>query len=136
MRYLTIVLSLLLVFTISCKNDSKEQGLQMKEVMAIHDEVMPKMSEISKLVATLKAKADSTENSKAYKDAMKDLQDAHKEMMDWMTGFGNRFNSDEILNGASLNPEKMKWLKEEEKKIKKVKKDIIKSIDNAKKLLN
>ncbi|MGB5320044.1 hypothetical protein, partial [Eudoraea sp.] len=108
---------------------------QMKEVMAIHDEVMPKMGDISKLVATLKSKVDTTENGKAYEKAMIDLQNAHKEMMDWMRGFGDRFNSDEILNDAALSPEKLKWLEEEEQKIKKVKEDINSSIKNAEKLL-
>ncbi|WP_276388721.1 hypothetical protein [Eudoraea chungangensis] len=137
MRFIIPLLAFLLISTLSCKDEVKknEVNLQMKEVMAIHDEVMPKMSELSTLVATLKRKADSTANGKEYKDAMEDLQDAHKEMMDWMKEFGDRFNYDEILNGASLSSEKKKWLKEEKKKIKKVKKDILKSIEKAKKLL-
>lgn len=137
MRFIMPLLAFLLISTLSCKDEAKkkEVNLQMKEVMAIHDEVMPKMSELSNLVATLKSKADSTANGKEYKDAMEDLQDAHKEMMDWMKEFGDRFNYDEILNGASLSSEKKKWLKEEKKKIKKVKKDILKSIEKAKKLL-
>ncbi|MGB5170043.1 MAG: hypothetical protein WBN69_01290 [Eudoraea sp.] len=128
---------LFLTFISACKDSPQKSDTpsQMKEVMAIHDEVMPKMGDISKLVATLKSKVDTTENGKAYEKAMIDLQNAHKEMMDWMRGFGDRFNSDEILNDAALSPEKLKWLEEEEQKIKKVKEDINSSIKNAEKLL-
>ncbi|MGB5356728.1 MAG: hypothetical protein WBN11_08535 [Eudoraea sp.] len=128
---------LFLTFISACKDSPQKSDTpsQMKEVMAIHDEVMPKMGDISKLVATLKSKVDTTESGKEYEKAMIDLQNAHKEMMDWMRGFGDRFNSDEILNDAALSPEKLKWLEEEEQKIKKVKEDINSSIKNAEKLL-
>ncbi len=128
---------LFLTFISACKDSPQKSDTpsQMKEVMAIHDEVMPKMGDISKLVATLKSKVDTTESGKEYEKAMIDLQNAHKEMMDWMRGFGDRFNSDEILNDAALSPEKLKWLEEEEQKIKKVKEDINSSIENAEKLL-
>lgn len=128
---------LFLTFISACKDSPQKSDTpsQMKEVMAIHDEVMPKMGDISKLVATLKSKVDTTESGKEYEKAMIDLQNAHKEMMDWMRSFGDRFNSDEILNDAALSPEKLKWLEEEEQKIKKVKEDINSSIENAEKLL-
>jgi len=126
-----------LVFFLSCKEEEKksETRSQMKEVMAIHDEVMPKMGTIGKLVSELKPKVDSTEKGIAYDKAMKDLQAAHKSMMDWMKGFGDRFTSDEILNGAALTEQKQEWLNEEEKKVKALKLQINNSIENAEKLL-
>lgn len=134
---LTAILSLIIV---SCKEDPKpkqvnESPSKMEEVMAIHDEVMPKMSTIGKLVAELKPKADSTEQGLPYLTAMTDLQDAHKSMMDWMKGFGDRFDSDEILRGKELSPEKKVWLLEEEVKVKALRDQINGSIDNAEKLL-
>ncbi|MEL6917986.1 MAG: hypothetical protein AAFO99_09670 [Bacteroidota bacterium] len=66
---------------------------------------------------------------------MKDLQDANKAMMDWMVNFGDRFDSDEILNGKALNSEKQQWLNEEEKKIMEVRDQINGSIEKAKTLL-
>ncbi len=108
----------------------------MQEVIAIHDEVMPKMSDISKLVAQLKPMADSTETGMEYMVAMKDLQAAHKSMMDWMQGFGSRFDSDEILNGKELNSEKKAWLLEEEQKVIRLRKDINGSIERAEALLS
>jgi predicted nucleic acid-binding Zn-ribbon protein len=137
MRSKFFLFILFLTFISACKDSPQKSDTpsQMKEVMAIHDEVMPKMGDISKLVATLKSKVDTTESGKEYEKAMIDLQNAHKEMMDWMRSFGDRFNSDEILNDAALSPEKLKWLDEEEQKIKKVKEDINSSIENAEKLL-
>lgn len=107
----------------------------MEKVMAIHDEVMPRMGTIGKLVAELKPLADSTESGMAYARAMKDLQQAHASMMDWMQGFGNRFDSEEILNGKALTEEKQQWLDEEEEKVKQVREQINSSIASAEALL-
>lgn len=135
-RYVIFTL-LTLVFLFSCKEkkEAEDTLTQMKEVMAIHDEVMPKMGTIGKLVAELKPKVDSTESGIAYEVAMKDLQAAHNSMMDWMKGFGDRFTSDEILNGAELTEEKKMWLNEEEEKVIALKEQINTSIKNAEKLL-
>ncbi len=103
--------------------------------MAIHDEVMPKMGTLAKYTAELKAKVDTTEMGQQYETAMKDLQDANTSMMDWMMGFGDRFDSDEILNGKELSPQKLEWLNEEEVKVKAVKEQINSSIEKAELLL-
>ncbi len=134
LKYGFLAVLSMLVFQ-ACKEKETETLSQMKEVMAIHDEVMPKMGTIGKLVAELKPKVDSTETGIAYDKAMKDLQEAHKSMMDWMKGFGDRFTSDEILNGAALTPQKQEWLNEEEEKVKALKLQINTSIENAEKLL-
>ena len=107
----------------------------MQEVMAVHDEVMPKMGTISKLVAQLKPMADSTETGMKYRTAMQDLQAAHRSMMNWMQGFGDRFDSDEILNGKELTDQKKAWLLEEEKKVYLLREEINGSIERAQKLL-
>ncbi len=107
----------------------------MEEVMAIHDEVMPEMSTISKLVAELKPLADSTATGQEYDKAMKDLQAAHKSMMDWMGGFGKRFDHDEIMEGKALSEEKQMWLLEEEIKVKAMRDQIKISIAQAQALL-
>ncbi|PKA97972.1 hypothetical protein B0O79_1652 [Flavobacteriaceae bacterium MAR_2009_75] len=134
MRKLIVLLTIPFLFMSACK-EQKETS-QMKEVMAIHDEVMPKMSKLGDLVGELNSKEnDSTEIGKKYKQARKDLQVAHKSMMDWMQNFGNRFGPDEILNGKELSEQKKQWLDEEEEKIKEVKEHINKSIDNANSLL-
>ncbi|SHI37573.1 hypothetical protein [Pseudozobellia thermophila] len=118
----------------SC-NEQKEPT-QMQNVMAIHDEVMPQMGKLGDLVGELNAKEnDSTELGKKYMKAKKDLQAAHKSMMDWMQNFGNRFDPDEILNGKELSEQKQQWLDEEEEKVKELKREITESIANAEALL-
>jgi len=132
---------LLLFFIIafsSCKEVKKPEEAvttQMEEVMAIHDEVMPKMGTLANLVAELKTKVDTTATGKEYKTAMIALQESNKSMMDWMRGFGDRFNSDEILEGKELSPEKKEWLNEEEVKVNALKEQINSSIEKAEALL-
>jgi hypothetical protein len=136
MKYV-LVLFFAFGFVLSCKQEKKveEGSTQMEEVMTIHDEVMPKMGTLSKLVAELKTKVDTTAAGKEYEVAMKDLQEANKSMMDWMKGFGDRFDSDEILDGKELTPKKQEWLNEEEEKVIALKEQINASIENAEKLL-
>ncbi|MFV1448846.1 hypothetical protein VBZ51_06850 [Maribacter sp. HS] len=122
----------------SCKESKKTETetSKMSEVMAIHDEVMPKMGTLGKLVGQLKPMADSLGAESVEFKAMKDLQEANRSMMDWMQGFGDRFDADEILNGKDLSDEKKKWLLEEEEKVKQVKENINSSIANAEKILS
>lgn len=120
----------------SCKEAKTDNGpTKMEEVMAIHDEVMPEMGTISKLVAQLKPLADSTASGQEYDKAMKDLQIAHKSMMDWMAGFGERFDHEEIMEGKALSEEKQEWLLEEEMKVKAMRDQIYSSISQAQDLL-
>jgi len=121
----------------ACKQEAKEKKSPsaMQNVMAVHDGIMPKMGTIGKLVAELNAKVDSTEAGIPYEAAKKDLQAAHKAMMDWMRGFGDRFSPDEIMNGKELTEEKQQWLAEEELKIKAVSEQFNTSIEKAEKLL-
>lgn len=138
MKNITILLASFLVFSFSsCKQDKKDENKPdpMKEVMAIHDEVMPKMSAIGKLVTELNTKIDSTEAGMVYDEAKKELQAANKSMMDWMHDFGDRFTTDEIMNGKELSPEKQQWLAEEKVKIEAVREQYNSSIENAEKLL-
>jgi len=120
----------------SCKESKKvEETSLMEQVLDIHDEVMPKMGTLGKLVGQLKPMADSLGAESIEAKAMKDLQQANKSMMDWMQGFGNRFDPEEIMNGKELSEEKEQWLKEEEEKVKKVKEDINSSIQRAEEIL-
>lgn len=122
---------------LSCKQEKKasEGPTQMENVMAIHDEVMPKMGKLGKLVGELKSKVDTTEVGQTYEVAMKDLQAANTAMMDWMVNFGNRFDSAEILDGKALTEQKQIWLDEEEEKVKALKEQINSSIEKAESLL-
>ncbi|WP_298479058.1 hypothetical protein [uncultured Maribacter sp.] len=136
-KYILILVAITTYTLSSCKEEKKapEGPTQMQQVMAIHDEVMPKMGAIGKLVSTLKPMVDSTETGMQYEVAMKDLQKANKSMMDWMQSFGSKFDSDEILNGKQLTPEKQELLNSEEIKVKEVADLINTSIAKAEVLL-
>lgn len=135
-NYLLILMIVSTLAISSCKEAKKtEEPSRMEHVMKIHDEVMPKMGTIGKLVGQLKPMADSLGAASVEAKAMKDLQDANKSMMDWMQGFGNRFDADEIMKGKELTEEKKKWLLEEEEKVNQVKTDINTSIAKAQEIL-
>ena len=102
--------------------------------MAVHDEVMPKMGEISMLIDALKAEADKNPDS-PQANIMKKLQESHKAMMDWMREFGDAFTSDEILKGAALSEEKKERLRLEAERIESVKTLMLESIAEGKQLL-
>ncbi|MDT7828524.1 hypothetical protein RQM65_07605 [Pricia sp. S334] len=118
----------------SCKEE--KEATQMKEVIAVHDEVMPKMGQLGQLVGKLKEREnDSTDLGKEYREARIDLQEANQAMMDWMQNFGDRFSPDEIMKGKELSPEKQEWLDEEEEKVKALREQINSSIENAQEVL-
>jgi hypothetical protein len=133
-KKLILILSVIIAVAHSCKDQNKEVP-QMKEVMAIHDEVMPKMGTISQLVTELDEKITNDTSSNDYITAKEELKSAHKAMMDWMKSFGDRFDGDEILNGKALTEEKQKWLDEEEAKVKALREQINSSIEQAQNLL-
>lgn len=122
------------LYMASCRETEKEPS-RMEQVMAIHDSVMPEMTTISKLVADLKPLADSTEQGQEYRRAMQDLQKAHTSMMDWMQGFGERFDHEEIMKGKALSREKETWLVEEEVKVRAMQNQVMGSIRRARALL-
>jgi len=131
------VLFVFLLTLVACKEKKANKELsQMEQVMAIHDEVMPKMGTVGRLATRLKSKVNDPEMGEKYRKAKTDLEGANEAMMDWMKGFGDRFEPSEIVNGAALSAEKQKFLDEEELKIKAVRNKINSSIKNAQELLN
>ncbi|MDC6352948.1 MULTISPECIES: hypothetical protein [unclassified Robiginitalea] len=117
------------------KQEAKDAPSQMEEVIAVHDEVMPEMKTIANLVAELKPLADSTGSDSQYAVAMQDLQAAHQSMMDWMQGFGNRFDHEEIMKGKALSEEKQAWLAEEQEKVEAMRNQVLGSIERAREVL-
>ena len=138
-KNIALLASSILIFAFSCKEGNKTDGAEesnkMKEVMAIHDEVMPKMGTVGKLVSMLKTKVDTTAQGQEYQKAIRDLQAANESMMEWMQDFGTNFDSEEIMNGKVLTEEKQRLLIEEENEIKAVKEKIETSISTAEALL-
>ncbi len=138
MKQLLVITATILLLA-SCKNKEEKRDTteltQMERVMAVHDEVMPKMGTIGKLVSQLEAKPDSLKSTPPYQTAIKDLKDAHDYMMTWMVDFNKRFDHDEAMKGKELSEQKKIWLNEEEEKVKVMRDKVINSIKNAKALL-
>ncbi len=129
-----MVLLLCLFLTLSCA-EKKETDTRMLEVIAVHDSVMPKMGQLGQLISQLKPLADSTASGQPYQDAIGNLEQANKAMMDWMQGFGDRFDYAEIQEGKTLSAQKSEWLDEELGKVRKMAKSMNESIAQAEALL-
>lgn len=90
MKYIFLLLLSFTIGMMSCKNDQPmekaEDQLLHDKVMAIHDEVMPKMSDIHRLKKELRAEIDSTQQEELESIARQLvlLNDADESMMDWM----------------------------------------------------
>lgn len=136
-KYILFFASILLTITLSCKDNQKNDSpTQMQQVMAVHDEVMPKMSTIGKLIGQIEDKIKEEGTSEALENARQDLRDSNKAMMDWMKGFGDKFDSEEIMKGKSLSEEKQRFLDEEEVKVNALRDKMNASIKNAEALIN
>lgn len=93
MPYKIIFLSLISIFVLSCKQSSSGPVSEVEalhnEIMAVHDAVMPKTSDIHKQIKKLKKlKKDIPENNTSFikmiDTVIKDLDDADEKMMLWM----------------------------------------------------
>lgn len=124
-----------LLLSMACKEKKATEGpTQMEQVMAIHDEVMPKMGKLGTLMGKLKTEKDP--KHQPYKTALEDLQAANTAMMAWMENFGNRFSAEEILQSKALSAQKQVWLQEEKEKVKALRAQIYASIQKAEALLS
>ncbi|WP_378184951.1 hypothetical protein ACE939_08790 [Aquimarina sp. W85] len=125
---------------VSCNTLSKEEqafDAKMQEIVNVHDEVMPKMGEMSALIKNLESKIDTTAATQKYKVAQQNLKDGYDFMMEWMSDFSQKFPHDEKNKKYSKEElaSKMKMLDEEETEVKKLKDHINSSIENAKSVL-
>ncbi len=134
------LLLLLGVFTLfSCNQISKEEqefDTLMKKIIDVHDEVMPKMGEMSSLIKDLDSKIDTSTIGKSYAKAQNDLKKSYDYMMDWMSDFSTKFPHGEKVKSDDINEftKKMEILKQEEINVNRLRDQINTSIDNAKKL--
>ncbi len=129
--------ALIALIVVSCNQLSEEEqkfDALMEEVISVHDEVMPKMGEISSLIKELEPKIDTTETGKSYAKAQQDLKDAYDFMMTWMSDFSEKFPHDEETDANEVSSQ-IKILKEEEIEVNKLRDKINSSIRNAKELL-
>ncbi len=142
---LLVLLSIALTLASSCKEKvavAVEQTTDSRlsadlqnyenEVMKIHDEAMPKMSEIKRLSSQLieiKAEAAETPEGKPVEiegldDTLESLRQAEEGMMTWMNNYSNA--------KARVTPELLKTFYERElEKITQVKMNMLNSIEKA-----
>jgi len=104
-----------------------------KEVLAIHDEVMPKMGQLMKTSKALITLADSVSSSDSIRastlmEAANDIDLANENMMVWMRNYEPAFEGSEA--------EILAYLTKQKKEIQKVKDDMEGSLANGRKMLS
>jgi predicted house-cleaning noncanonical NTP pyrophosphatase (MazG superfamily) len=123
----------------SATKSAEEEQADLREelyndVMAVHDEVMPRMDEIYKLKNKLQDELKELLESKSEDNAARissltekinALEDAGKGMMVWMRQF-------DVLPDSLGHEAIMQGLADEMKKIEKVKSDMLEAIERAK----
>lgn len=129
-----ILFSIAIIIGCSSSPSEKESGEDQQaqydslfdQVMAVHDEVMPKMEEIHDLKKRIEKELEIVEGDSemVLKTAHKELSEADKGMRDWMRNF--RKPADDL----SME-EKMNYLRQEKETISKVSEDMLSSIENA-----
>ena len=134
------------ILLVSCKTnesdnqaDTSEENMQSvlyQEVISGHDEVMPKLQDISSLMERLEAKIGEMEQKSGgeeeltqLRNQMQMLGDADESMMQWMRNFETKYEGweeDKII----------KYLEEEKQKITNVAVEVNSAIEGARELLN
>ncbi len=130
------------LFFVACNSLAEKEAEYdslIKEVIGVHDEVMPKMGDINSLINAIKveAKKDTITVNEKFLEATTKLTDSHTAMMDWMKVFGDNFDlmADERAANEEELLKKIALLKEEVTKVGVLKEQINSSIANAKTVL-
>ena len=127
MKY-TVFFSFLILLS-SCGNDPTQVVKQLEtEVIAIHDEVMPKTNDIHKLKKELKNRLEDTQDSTAIFDLIKELDNADEFMMVWM----DQYQKVDMTKDTSEN---MSYLRDQKVKIIEVKEAMLNSIKHTEEYL-
>lgn len=122
-----IFASMLIFATVAACNKSEDkQKVMIDEVMAIHDEVMPKMDDIMTLKSSLDSAIKVSPDSVKAKQLYSALDSADNQMMDWMQAY----NPDQVKGKSE--EEVTKYYADEKAKISSVKELTNKSIEEAK----
>lgn len=138
LAYLKISFSslLMLLLTSSCQDKkpqaAKEFDKKMEETVQIHDDVMPKMSEINGLINKLEQKQDSLAADQKIEEAKEKLQKGHDKMMNWMKDLSDTFTAQQINQGIQIkDKDSLKKALEKLEKLKSDAKDMKESVNSA-----
>lgn len=101
------------VLVLACAPSKKEDLSSLrKEVMLIHDDVMPKMGELRSTQKKLLALADSAGSdslaAQKYRELANTIQLANESMMDWMRNYDPNFDGSEDETKAYLEDQRKK----------------------------
>jgi hypothetical protein len=138
MKFLFIAFIALSLMVTNCGSPNKNSEAAQKalaeerweEMMALHDNVMPKMSEINKISRELKKMENIPAELKAeVQDMLTTLDKADEGMMSWMAGF-SKYNSN-----TYSHEDLMKAYDQEMEAGKAVEQTILSSIEKGNELL-
>ncbi len=127
-KVLIAVISIVFISGCGQKQTNPEVQKMYDEVMAVHDEVMPKMGHLNSLKRKVQATLDTISDDSVKKsrmDLVKRLDDADEGMMSWMGEF----------KLPKIEDQKIPYLQKEMVRIKEVKKNILDGIADAEGLL-
>lgn len=116
-----------LLILLACGNNTKQKELEAidKQIMATHDEVMPRMGEVLRLRKQIQSKLDSCQTA-ACSDTLNKLSyaltKADADMMKWMRAYKK----------PEVNDSALVYLQNQSREIDLVKKQILDGISQAK----
>lgn len=119
----------LLVIAFGCKPSGDSDLKMLKdEIMAIHDEVMPKMGELRRIRKDLMLQADSlvevnSKRADMLNELAMEMEAAKEGMMQWMRGFQPDFDGTE--------EEVKAYLEDQKKIIQQVKEDMLIALEKG-----
>ena len=122
----------------SCQNvENQEQEILKKEIFVIHDDVMPKTSDINRLQRKIRSASKSKTplapaDQQKVNEVLAQLEKAHDGMMVWM----NNFKSPAKLRSSRSHEEIMQYLQDEKTAIERVRDDMLNSIESGAALLS
>jgi len=130
MKYLLFFTGVFFLFA-GCERKTSSLDALYKEVMVVHDEVMPWMSDIMRYKKQIREKVDSTADGEAteLKALMNQLDAADKAMMDWMRNFSR--NDYKVMSEEEASA----YLQDQKQKIEEVRKTMREALDKAKKAI-
>jgi hypothetical protein len=132
---ISVVLLAMGLFMIACGQETKDATHEEiialeKEVIRVHDEVMPKMSDIARLSEILEQEALNTNldsvSSAAVRDALAQLTSADSLMWEWM----HNYNKPEDAPAETIKA----YLLKEQQRVQVMRDAMLRSISNAESL--
>ena len=126
-------LTLLLIPLFSCSSNEKLEENQWQKMMVIHDEVMPKTSEIVLLAQQLEDfPISSLTDSLLVKNAVTALNDSEESMFEWMSNLKQL----KTLRKNLTHQQIMEYLHQETLNIIEVQQKMESSLENGQQLFN